>query len=383
MDPREVSLNPDERRAEMLEESIAQRRQSINRTLDEISEKLRPEYLLDQLVGMYQSSGSAARARLRQQAASQLKSAGAGVKAASSHAAEAMQGAARHVYSNRWPAVAVGLGAAWWLYQVSRPAQWAPRRPWSAHLRAHPGSYVTDEEGTVISSSTGTGIAALPVESPRSWFGNTLKAFREQIGRAANTLWSRPAGIRQKTTEVAGMAQQKISEAGRNIGQAGSSAIGHGKEMMSGTGQQIGAHGRSALTKARESARRSREGAQESFNSAPLLIGAAALAGGFLFGLFLPRTRREDELLGRPSEQFGKRLRHAGQELAKHGEEAIRSASETVESSIREQGEQLKDAARSMKDKSQDIAEKVAQTARGSAEQIAEKTQPEARPEQH
>ena len=136
------------------------------------------------------------------------------------------------------------------------------------------------------------------------------------------------------------MAQERISEAGRTIGQAGSSAVGQGGEMISETRQHLATRGRSAIAKARESARRSREGVQATFDSAPLMIGAAALAGGFLVGLFLPRSRREDELLGRSSEQFGARLRQAGQELAKQGEKAIRSASETIEGGIREQSAQ-------------------------------------------
>ena len=348
MDTRETSLSGEERRAEMLERSIAERRQRINRTLDEIGERVKPRHLLDELLG--RASGSSIDpSRVKEGAAAGMQSVSSALRSASDQLMSGAKSASQQIRRNAWPAAALGAGAAWWIYNEMRGTRETrrERRPWSAHLSSTRGSTVTDVEQSWPTASV----------SPSRSLGSSLaedyrKAEKEKVEHVAGRAKAAGAQISDKTTEVSGMAGRKIAETRRSISQAGSNLGERGRRIASDAGER----GRKVLDKARERAHSGREALQDTFHSSPLLLGAAAAAVGFVAGLMLPRTRKEDELIGDTSDRFGERLKQAGEGLVQQGNEAVRAASETVQGEMRSAGEQLKEKSRELKEHSQDIA---------------------------
>src|SRR5690606_17572664 len=90
-----------------IEQDIERTRQEMDETLDEISERLNPRHLLDEVLDMFRSEGTN---RGRQYAARQAKSAG---KKAARVAGKQM---ARTVKEHPLPSMLIAAGVAWMLY---------------------------------------------------------------------------------------------------------------------------------------------------------------------------------------------------------------------------------------------------------------------------
>lgn len=85
-------------------------------------------------------------------------------------------------------------------------------------------------------------------------------------------------------------------------------------------------------------ARRAERAIEGAYMANPLAIGAAVLAGGALLGMALPRTDREDALLGDAREQFlvnAKEVAHGALETVQHlGEDAAQNVKGALAESI-------------------------------------------------
>ncbi len=68
----------------------------------------------------------------------------------------------------------------------------------------------------------------------------------------------------------------------------------------------------------------------------PLKAGAATLALGFVAGLLLPSTRKENELMGEQRERLLERAREAGQEALDRGQRIVVQAVANVREGVRE-----------------------------------------------
>ena len=70
----------------------------------------------------------------------------------------------------------------------------------------------------------------------------------------------------------------------------------------------------------------------------PLAVGIGFAALGALIGVLLPRTRREDELLGEQSDQLVKATKEKGQELLERGKVVAQRVGESALEEARQQG---------------------------------------------
>lgn len=99
-------------------------------------------------------------------------------------------------------------------------------------------------------------------------------------------------GIAATVKETAQSAKSKGMSALHGMGQQGTSAAGQVGDRLEG--------GRRTM--------------EEWLDSAPLALGAAALAVGLAAGLLLPESRREKELMGEASDELQREAGHAGEE---------------------------------------------------------------------
>jgi hypothetical protein len=68
----------------------------------------------------------------------------------------------------------------------------------------------------------------------------------------------------------------------------------------------------------------------------PLKVGAATLALGFVAGLVLPSTRKENELMGEQRERLLERAKEAGQEALDKGQRVVVQAVASVRKGMQE-----------------------------------------------
>ena len=129
---------------------------------------------------------------------------------------------------------------------------------------------------------------------------------------------------------------------------------GRAQELADTTRTRLSTAGRTVRDRASSLAGRS----GETYRDHPLMMSSVAMLIGAAIGAALPRTRGEDEVLGRSSEELRHRAREAGEEAL---DRAKHVASRTVEAA-RESGEE---AYQRIKGTAKQSAEEAMDTGKG------------------
>jgi hypothetical protein len=132
------------------------------------------------------------------------------------------------------------------------------------------------------------------------------------VGAAASDVGDRAQRTmeraRASASDISGRAQRTVERARAGAGQVGSAV--------------------------REQARRVHSGYQNMVNEHPLVLGLLAFAVGAAVAASLPRTRREDELMGEASDRLAgtaaARAQESAEVVAEKAEEALGRAKETI-----------------------------------------------------
>jgi hypothetical protein len=114
-----------------------------------------------------------------------------------------------------------------------------------------------------------------------------------------------------KMSEAAGSAKEKVSRAGESISQTAQAA----REWLSQAGSG-----------ARQQYERVRGGYNSIVREQPLALGAIGIAIGAALAAALPRTRKEDELMGAASERLTERAKQAGKEQLDKAQDVAKKA---------------------------------------------------------
>ncbi len=242
-----------------IENDIRGTRHKMDELIDKVSERLTPRHLLDEAL-------RAARKPENQEALMRkARSAGRSTVAA--------------FKENPIPAVLMGAGAAWLLYNQSK-----------------------DKFG---------GMPQYDSEYPDFYDGN------DDIGGEPATDW-RPGGRMEESLSKGRQIKEKVKE-----------KLTEGKEKAYQKGSNLAY---SAKDKAESWARRglekSGESAYRALHNHPLILGVAALAAGVFLGTAIPESRKEQEVLGDASENLKKRAYDKGEEVYAKGKKVVRTVAE-------------------------------------------------------
>ena len=110
---------------------------------------------------------------------------------------------------------------------------------------------------------------------------------------------------KQKVTEATGKAQQSIQHASHQA----ADSIRHAAQSTTSTASELG--------------RRTRDRFDQGRREHPLALCAGALAAGVVTALLLPRTRREDEMCGEEASQFRQELKTKGETMLDQGKQTL------------------------------------------------------------
>jgi Protein of unknown function (DUF3618) len=321
----ESGTDPGSKSAAEIEREVRESRADVERTLDQIQERLSPGQLLDQAVGYLRGGGG-----------------------------EFMRNLGDSVRSNPLPVTLVGVGLAWMMLAGgrnggrSRAPDWE-RDDWERDdwddLSYDPYAEPEYAAGSLYEEAT-----VGPTFGSESTTGSGIGERMSQAGERASEL-----GDRAK--EASARAKERAEALGARAG-----------ERLSEAGDRLrGRAGRTGAS-ARHYGRRAKEGAFHALSEHPLVLGAFGLAVGAALGGALPPSETEDRLMGRTGDRLQRRDAEAGREGLAKARAAAGAAYDAAREEAEAQGltpEAARDAARSTADK----VGKVASAARSAAEE--------------
>jgi hypothetical protein len=148
-----------------------------------------------------------------------------------------------------------------------------------------------------------------------------------QIGQRAGAAIQDVGSAAHRASENASWAAHRASDAVTNVAHQASDAAGNAVRQASDTVSSA-FEGTSALVHRAEDAasqfagsalasgRRAEKSVETALHDSPLAFGAAALVAGAALGFALPRTQREDAIMGQARDQIVARAEHAATDTA-------------------------------------------------------------------
>jgi hypothetical protein len=253
----------DERSPEQIRAEIERTRSHLDDTFDAIGDKLSPGKFVDELWVRVQSEGASA--------------------------------VAHTLREHPIPFTLVGAGLGWLVYE--RATGRAPRQDARPSRRAqswgdgYDVEYDREDEGVEYDGEdTRSGIGARAADA---------------IRHGKESLQEKKARLGQSASDALHGAEEKASSTAEAV-----------SEKLSGAKESVSDAADSAARRVRHGAERAQEGFWHMLERNPVAVGAIALGAGLAAGLSAPRTRWEDERMGRAAKSFKKETKHVVEETA-------------------------------------------------------------------
>lgn len=306
-DPRE--LNSSDIRRE-----IDRTRTEMDATVNQLSQELQLQHLLDRFLGNVGSRGSGP---------------------AGAVARDAGQWLLTEIGRHPLPITVIGTGVAWLALQVKREREESRARE-SGLSGVHP---MSSESGFEKSASPGL------QDQMESCFESRGSDMAEQVkGRYQETkerLSRSTAGVRHRAAETADKLSHWSKEKWQRLSGKGEQA----EQMAFERKHQM----RERMAGIRSRLDQGRDRAAEILDEYPLFIGISALAIGVFIGMALPTSRRERRMLGSKASRWREEISGHAEHLIERGKEVAQATAEAIKDEARRQGltpEGLKESAR-------------------------------------
>lgn len=347
-----ASTHEDTRTPEEIERDIERTRSQMAGTLNDLQQRLSSGHLVDQALGYIDEK------------------AGRWGAEANRMSAEVMH----TVRDNPIPITLMGVGLAWLLFggRSSGESVGETQRSWGSGSSRSPGGSQWKSYRSGIMGSASTGGSQMPEhamgerafterrlggdrrENPRAGM-EAYRSFGEGMGGGhAGSMRGESGGMEQSVkskgrelgermnqgieeakgtaSEMAGTVREKAEQTGGQIRQKVGETVGQAREKtMEITGQ--------AREKASELTHRVQDQTRHVIEEQPLVVAALGIALGAAIGASLPRTRREDELMGGTRDELKQRAEQTGAEMLHEVREQVHSVAEEARESGRPEGE--------------------------------------------
>lgn len=372
-DPRTPSLDENANSRE-IENDIRRTRCEMDETLDALGEKLHPRHLLDDVIDYFRgprsSSGDGTGARLRDEA---IHTAG-----------RFTRNLFHQIRENPIPSLLIGAGLVWLVNDQDEEFNDGPR----GRRRTR---YVPNQEPVMYSGSYVDARTGEPYDPSygEEWRGRQHGDWSDTARHAGARTREMASGAAESAREMASQAGSAVSSAASTVGDMASRAggtisdaasrAGHAMSDMASTTRETtgewvhqaregAAHlghrvqsgtvrmGRQVRQQVRDTVDSSRETLDDAIEDYPLAVAAGCLGLGLLVGMILPRTRREDELMGERSDHLKDQARETGEDLLERGQNLVQSTKSAVMEEVDEQGLSVGNLA----EKAMHVASKVA-----------------------
>ena len=288
---------------------IEETRRRMDNTMDALGDRMQPRHLLDEVLGFLRGSNDGdGEDRLTQVR-----------EKVSQSATTAMHSVVDAVKENPMPALLIGAGVAWMIYESRRP---------KSNGSGDGSYYGFDREGDPLRYDPNTHYDR-PLQYP--------SGYTESEGGAEHP--SKLGELKDKVSETAGAAAEQVKE---KFSQAGDAVREKAGDLRQRAGEKFDA----AKQRAGEMASRAKQGTRAAYTKTrdtvvdtadrhPLEVGLAALAGGLIAGLLLPTPNAVNRTVGPTADRLRHRARAAGSEMLQKG----KRVAETAVSAVKEEAE--------------------------------------------
>jgi len=285
--------NVDERTREIRDE-IEETRVEMAETIDAIQEKLKPRNIVASATDRVKN---AATERVREMADTASQTA----QQAMDYTRDATRGMSDRVRQNPLPLALIGLGAAWLIARQASSNDRYRRRRDQGDYREYGGEWTRDEP--LYDDQSDNGLAARirnnPIPATLAGVGLTWLAF----SNTESSEWQYSSRWRDASRE------------GEGLGESASQIASRTREYAS-----------DATDSMRRMVRRRQNQLQRAVQENPLLVGAGALMLGAAFGMAVPETDTENELMGDARDTVVGRAR----DMARDAANQVQDAASTV-----------------------------------------------------
>lgn len=277
-----------------IESEIDDTRYTMDRTMNEISERFHPRSIVDHAFNYVTKKEN------REQIANYAKDAG--------------ESLAESFRRNPGPLLLIGGGIAWLLTGEHKEKREVH------HYYAPYGSGVDARTGRPYPTERETG-GSLDSREGGDGFGEKAKsAAKEAGGKAAGA--------------ISGKAGDAIDSVRDSATQAGSSMRQSGIEAGESFRHGVSSAGRQSQHQLAEGARKAGSTAREN----PIAVGLGAMALGIIAGGLVPGSKTEERIAGPQSEEAGRRLSQAAETAKEKVSTTVRQTAEAASESAKEQG---------------------------------------------
>jgi len=312
--------NPD-----VIRSDIDDTRRRMDDTMNALGDRLHPQHLLDEVLGFFRREGSNNDARIAQVREKITQSAD-----------HAMHAVVDTVKSNPIPAVLIGAGLAWMVYES--------RRDKSGYSYSNERSY----SGTSRSMRDPDLYSDEPLDypAPSSVDDESDSEAGSKLGQIKDT-------IAEKAGSVANRVKEQVSNAGKVV-----------QDKVGSLRERAGQMNTTVQDGTRRLYDRTREQASSTVEHHPLEVGLAALAAGLVAGLALPTPAAVNRTVGPMADKLRDRAEEAGAEMLEKGKRVAEAATSAVKGEAESQGL----TAESLRQKAGAVMDKVKEATKDSAE---------------
>jgi len=322
------------RRTREIRHDIEQTREELSETVEAIQEKLRPRNIV---AGATQRVKTATTERVREM----VDNAGEAAQDAASYARERLEGTYDSVRTNPIPAAMIGIGAAWLLMQRSGGNRGYRQ---NANSRSYTGGE-TSRDYTARDYPYRAGNPSWSNASEESGFfhrvrNNPIPAALATIGLSwlafSDGEGDREVGRDRYAGSYGAYGTDRYRRAPRSGDEStteGESLVDRAKESaeyLQDRAQQVQGRAQEYVEESRVAVRRVSRRAQTQLQRMmednPLLVGAGALMIGAAFGLAVPETDRENELMGDARDSVVERAQSLARDAATNVQNAAGTA---------------------------------------------------------
>ena len=308
--------------SEELERELEQDRLRLNRTIDELSERIAPRNLAGEVMTMTKTSTS----ELAYKVLDQVK-------------------------QNPGASALIGLGAAWLALGNSSARLPSFRREDTHEFQGYP----TTEELEAHSQLTHVqdaerGFSRYDSEDDTAFYGRLTSergrvlgieradddddtSFSQKVNERLDAIKYRAGIYQQKMRDSAAAGYARASNQASNVAQAARSGYDSLGSSAASASQAAQLKARQGYESLQYSAKSASEMAKSTHDSHPIVTGALALAAGALIGSLLPLSRTEEEKLRPVADTVAKHGAEGASRLARHAEKIAKDTEDMARKS--------------------------------------------------
>jgi ElaB/YqjD/DUF883 family membrane-anchored ribosome-binding protein len=310
-------------------------RRRMDDTMDALGNRLQPRHLMDEFLGYLRGDSADGETRMTH------------LKQKIGHSCEsAMHSVVDTVKQNPMPALLIGAGVGWMIYESMRD-----KSP-----RTSDGNYYGySREGDRLDYDPDMHYDR-PLEYPPSLEG----AEAEWTDQGDSKL----AGMKDKLADKTSAAKEKLAHAGEAVREKAGALKERTGEKLHAVKQRAGEMTARMRDGTRQAYARTRERVVTTADKRPLEVGLVALAAGVLVGLALPTPAPVNRTIGATADRLRDRTRQAGSEMLEKGKRVAQAAVSAVKDEAQAQGltpERLREKATAVAERAKEAGQETAQ----------------------